>query len=77
MSDLIAAQEQMEKAITRLEAAVKSRGGNGSADPDIHDALTSARADYENLRSVTDTVSNRLDAAINRLRATLDEGMEN
>ena len=76
MSDLIAAQEQMEKAIARLEAAVGSQSENNetnSTDSAVDNALLGARADYENLRKVTDSVSERLDAAIDWLRSTLEE----
>ncbi|MGY9005337.1 MAG: hypothetical protein ACKVJQ_04445 [Alphaproteobacteria bacterium] len=79
MSDLIAAQEQMEKAIARLEAAVGSQSENNKTnstdftDSVVDNALLGARADYENLRKVTDSVSERLDAVIDRLRSTLEE----
>ncbi|MBT3792733.1 MAG: hypothetical protein HN658_05080 [Rhodospirillales bacterium] len=76
MSDLIAAQEQMEKAIARLEAAVGSQSENNetnSTDSAVDNALLGARADYENLRKVTDSVSERLDAVIDWLRSTLEE----
>jgi hypothetical protein len=76
MSDLIAAQEQMEKAIARLEAAVGSQSENNetnSTNSVVDNALLGARADYENLRKVTDSVSERLDAVIDRLRSTLEE----
>ena len=76
MSDLIAAQEQMEKAIARLEAAVGSQSENNetnSTNSVVDNALLGARADYENLRKVTDSVSERLDAVIDWLRSTLEE----
>ena len=76
MSDLIAAQEQMEKAIARLEAAVGSQSENNetnSTDSAVDNALLGARADYENLRKVTDSVSERLDAVLDWLRSTLEE----
>ena len=76
MSDLIAAQEQMEKAIARLEAAVGSQSENNetnSTDSAVDNALLGARADYEKLRKVTESVSERLDAVIDWLRSTLEE----
>ena len=72
MSDLAAAQEQLEKAIARLETALSEKpGGTGNAAVDK--ALRDARADYQNLRVVAESVSGRIDEIITRLRATLGE----
>jgi uncharacterized protein involved in exopolysaccharide biosynthesis len=72
MNDLTAAREQLEKAIARLETALSEQPegtGNTAADK----ALQDARADYQNLRVVAESVSGRIDDVIARLRATLGE----
>lgn len=71
MTDLAAAREQLEKAITRLEAALADRP---SGDASVDEALSKARAEYRNLRKAADTVSQRIDGVLERLRATLGEG---
>ncbi|MEE8213532.1 MAG: hypothetical protein V3R79_03005 [Alphaproteobacteria bacterium] len=72
MSDLTAAREQLEKAITRLESALSEQpGGTGNAAVDK--ALQDARAEHQNLRAVAESVSGRIDDVIARLRATRGE----
>jgi hypothetical protein len=71
MSDLTAAREQLEKAIARLETAL-SEQPEGTGNAAVDKALQDARADYQNLRVVAESVSGRIDDIIVRLRATLD-----
>jgi ElaB/YqjD/DUF883 family membrane-anchored ribosome-binding protein len=68
MSDLADARDELEKAIDRLEA-VLARRGDGA---ELQRALEEAQAETKRLRAAADTVRGRLDAAIGRLRATLD-----
>jgi cell division septum initiation protein DivIVA len=70
MSELATAREQLEQAIARLETALATRGDSA----DLERALAEARAETQNLRRVADTVSGRLDAAIGRLKTTLETG---
>ncbi len=68
MSDLADARDELEKAIDRLEA-VLARRCDGA---ELQRALEDAQAETKRLRAAADTVRGRLDAAIGRLRATLD-----
>ena len=70
MSELATAREQLEQAISRLEKALATRGDDAA----LERALADARAETKNLRQVADTVSGRLDAAIGRLKSTLETG---
>jgi len=70
MSELATAREQLEQAISRLEKALSTRGDDAA----LERALADARAETKNLRQVADTVSGRLDAAIGRLKSTLETG---
>lgn len=70
MSELATAREQLEQAISRLEQALATRGDDAA----LERALADARAETKNLRQVADTVSGRLDAAIGRLKSTLETG---
>jgi len=72
MSDLTAAREQLEKAIEHLETALSIQP-DGIGNAAVDKALQDARADYENLRVMADSVSGRIDEVIARLRATLSE----
>lgn len=75
MSDLTAAREKLEKAIARLETAL-SEQPKGVGNAAVDKALEQARADYQNLRVVAESVSGRIDKVIARLRATLGEDAE-
>lgn len=68
MSDLARARDQLEQAIARLEKALASRAGK----PDLEKALAEAQAETRRLREAADVVTGRLDAAIGRLKSTLD-----
>lgn len=72
MSDLTEARDKLEKAIARLETAL-SEQPKGAGNAAVDKALEEARADYQNLREVAESVSARIEKVIARLRATLDE----
>jgi hypothetical protein len=73
LNRLEAARHRLTEAVGRLERAMArhdaAAGEAGSTDPAAHHA---AWADYEALRSVTATVSDRLDHTIDRLKAVLE-----
>lgn len=70
MNDLSGARDELEKAIERLEQALARRGDSA----ELQRALEQAQEETRRLRAAADTVSGRLDAAIGRLRSTLDSG---
>lgn len=66
-----AACQRLAMAVVRLEEAVDSALGEGGTR---HDAdLQAAREEARSLRATQQTVSDRLDAAVGRLRALLNE----
>jgi hypothetical protein len=64
------AVHRLQQAVARLEGAL-ARSGNG--DLLLAEELRLARADYERLKGVTQSVSLRLDKAIGRLQDVLGE----
>jgi hypothetical protein len=79
MSRLEEASERLETAVARLEsAATASAAGTGDERADeklageLTDALQATQAEYAALKDVTDSVSDRLGAAIVRLRGVLE-----
>jgi chromosome segregation ATPase len=70
MNDLSSARDELEKAIGRLEQALARRGDSA----ELQRALEQAQEETRRLRAAANTVSGRLDAAIGRLRTTLDSG---
>ncbi len=62
------ARKQLDEAVVRLEAAVEARADENGLAAD----LAATRSRNAALKDVTDTVSARLDGAINRLRAVLE-----
>ncbi len=62
------ARKQLDEAVARLEAAVEARADENGLAAD----LAAMRNRNAALKDVTDTVSARLDGAINRLRAVLE-----
>lgn len=79
MTRLEQASERFEKALARLEAAARAYAGR-AGDARMHErlneglteALKATQAEYAALRDVTQTVSKRLDATIDRLRNVLE-----
>jgi hypothetical protein len=63
MTELTDAAERLARAVARLETLAPHQDST---------ELTRLRAEYAALEHVTDTVSNRLDGAIERLKAALD-----
>jgi hypothetical protein len=73
MTDLAAAAERVAKAVERLEAAARRRGGGGRVERErLGVELKRVKSELAQMETVTDGVSLRLDDAIDRLRAALD-----
>ena len=68
------ATKRLEQAVAGLESALRTRAngnGRGHGEP-ASDAVRRAQSDYAALKEVTETVSVRLDDAIDRLKGALD-----
>lgn len=73
-SNFETARERMERAVTRLETAVQaSREGLGKRAEELEGELAAAREEVAQLKSTSRTVSDRLDATIDNIRAALNE----
>jgi hypothetical protein len=80
MTRLEQARERLLNAVARVEAAVRVNLAS-SGDDRIHEqlsqslteALQATQAEYASLRETARTISDRLDATIDRLRSVLDE----
>jgi cell division FtsZ-interacting protein ZapD len=64
------AQERLEKALARLEQAVER---NAQVDTGLAQELEQARREIGQLKDQNQTVTHRLDAAIGRMKAVLEE----
>ncbi len=62
------AQKQLDEAVVRLEAALESRADGSPLDAE----MAAVRNQNAALRKVTEGVSQRLDGAIDRIRAVLE-----
>lgn len=78
MSKLNDANERLDAALARLEAAVTTRrekesqaAGAAEDNQRLQGELTQLRADFVTLKETSGTVSSRLDDAIGRLRHML------
>ena len=76
MSRIQEAQQRLEIAINRLDAALQQRL-NGTGDQadiaTLSQQLEAAQSEYAELQDVTAQVAERLDQTIDRLRKILDE----
>ncbi len=82
MTRLSDAQDRLERAMSRLERAsgnlqtpaeLDLGGANGSAHAPAHaDEFELLRARYDKLHGVTRKISDRLDAAVGRMKTALD-----
>ena len=76
MSRIQEAQQRLEIAINRLDAALQQRlnGTEDQADiATLSQQLEAAQSEYAELQDVTAKVAERLDQTIDRLRKILDE----
>ncbi len=65
------ARERLEKAVNRLEVALDERLPTVADEGALAGELAAARSENAQLRDINETVSHRLDAAIDRLRTVL------
>lgn len=73
-SRLVRAQERLERAVERLATVVDARlHSDGAGSAALADDLASARARSASLAETAETVSERLDATIGRLRRVLGD----
>jgi hypothetical protein len=71
MTELTAAAERIARAVERLETLARRRGGESRER--LAAELKRARSEMVQLETLTDGFSLRLDGAIQRLRAALDD----
>ncbi len=72
MTELETAKDRLEKSITRLEAAIKSQAELAAGDDQTAQALAESQRLCSELKDANQTVTNRLDAAIGRLKTVLE-----
>ncbi len=76
MTRLGTAQQRLDSAIARIEAALQQRSNlpqDQAGDSELAVALDAALQDNTRLREVTGTVSTRLDSTIARLESLLKD----
>jgi len=81
MSRLQQASDRLKAALERLETVAESvidvKSQNENADTaeveNLRGQLSALREDYDRLSRTTETVSTRLDGAVNQLKLVLDE----
>jgi molecular chaperone GrpE (heat shock protein) len=81
MSRLQQASDRLKAALERLEtvaeSAIDAKSQNANADTaeveNLRGQLSALREDYDRLCRTTETVSNRLDGAVDQLKLVLDE----
>lgn len=74
MSRLDEATRRLQTAIDRLDRAVTTRThGAAGGDAELRAALNSAKQENAKLQSVASQASQRLDAAIGRLKDVLED----
>ena len=74
-SRLQQAQQRLESALNRLDAAIQDRLAKGDPSDDLQalqNELEKSRENEERLRDVTETVAGKLDAAIERLQRVIE-----
>ena len=79
MGRLEEAKGRLDRALARLEEVAQRPVGNGASrsNSDAEAALAASRAQYATWEDKSSEVSDRLDAAIERLQAVLKEDEEN
>ncbi len=77
MTSLQDAQTRLEAALARLERSLDRAPVPGAGDVrELERALAKARADYTDLKARSDSVADRLDETIARLRRLLGVAAE-
>jgi len=67
------AHERLEKAVARLDRALRKGGRSGAGNGELAHELDAVRSENASLRGLNATVSDRLDATISRLRDILKD----
>ena len=66
-------RERLEQAVTRLEAALESQDRkSGAGEAALAQTLSAAKAENDQLKTLNQAVSGRLDTAIGRLKMILE-----
>ncbi len=66
-------RERLEQAVTRLEAALETQDRkSGEGDAVLAQTLSAAKAENDQLKTLNQAVSGRLDTAIGRLKMILE-----
>ena len=74
MSRLDQAARRLQSALDRLDRAVAARAAHGGeTDPELRAALERTKGENAQLQSAAAQAAERLDAAIGRLRAVLED----
>jgi len=66
------AQERLDKAVSRLESALKTGAGVAEPSSELAGQLLDVKAENESLKNVSETVSLRLQGAINGIKSILE-----
>ena len=71
---LEAAKSRLQRAIARLESAVRANppSAGGMDESEFAARLSAVQTDYAALRSVSETISARLDSTMERLQTVLE-----
>ncbi len=73
MSQIEAAEQRLDQAISRLEAAVRSlQHGSARENTRLLEQLAAMREEYDMVKQTAATVSGRLDSAIGKLQVVLE-----
>ena len=68
------ARVRLDSAVARLEKALAKQGGSGvDQNPELEKQMDDLRDENSKLKTINDTVADRLDHAIGRLRAFIGE----
>jgi hypothetical protein len=65
--------QRLERAAGRIERGISAAVASAPGSPSDHDELRRAQAEISTLRALNETMARRVQAAIDRARAALDE----
>ncbi|MHA1566987.1 MAG: hypothetical protein ACTSX7_16875 [Alphaproteobacteria bacterium] len=74
MSQIEAAQQRLDQAVSRLETAIRSmQAGSAGEHGRLIQQLAAMRSEYDMVKQTAATVSTRLDTAIGKLQIVLED----
>ena len=74
MSQIEAAQQRLDQAVSRLETAIRSvQAGSAGEHTRLLQQLAAMRTEYDLVKQTAATVSSRLDTAIGKLQIVLED----